>query len=47
MEIPSDKGMVKAKDLLTGKSEEQNLQPDRCIETDLPAFGGKVLKFRL
>ena len=47
MEIPSDKGEVKAKDLLTGKSEVQNLQPDSCIETDLPAFSGKVLKFRL
>lgn len=47
MEIPSDKGEVKAKDLLTGKSEVQNLQPDSYIETDLPAFGGKVLKFRL
>ncbi len=45
--IPTDKGMMKVKDLLSGKTEEQTLSPDGMIETDLEGSYGKVLKFRL
>jgi glycosidase len=45
--IPTDKGMMKVKDLLSGKTEEQVLSPDGMIETDLEGSYGKVLKFRL
>ena len=47
MDIPTDKGAVKARDLLTGKYEEQVLAPDGLIHTSLPASSGKVLKFKL
>jgi glycosidase len=45
--IPTDKGMMKVKDLLTGKTEEQILAPDGLIETDIEGSSGKVLKFKL
>ena len=45
--IPTDKGTMKVKDLLTGKTEEQTLTPDGFIETDLEGSYGKVLKFKL
>lgn len=47
LNIPKDMGTVKAKDLLTGTSEEIVLSPDGMIETTLPATSGKVLKIKL
>lgn len=38
---------VDTKDLLTGKKEKKSLIPDGTIYLELPANGGKVLKFKL
>ncbi len=40
------KKSIKAKDLLTGSAENIILQPDGCLSTELPPYGGKVLKVK-
>ena len=47
MGIPTDLGKIRCKDLLSGKSEEVELTPDGLVETSLPAYSGKVLKFKV
>ena len=47
LEIDKNIGYIDAKDLLTGKSENVLLSADHCIETELPANGGKVLRIKL
>ena len=47
LEIPTKQG-VESKDLLTGKKDTKcDLIPDGTIYVELPANGGKVLKFKL
>ena len=47
MDIPVSKEERECKDLLTGKKEKKVLIPDGTVYLELPAYGGKVLKFRL
>ena len=45
--MPSEEKERECKDLLTGKTEKKMLVPDGTIYVELPANGGKVLKFKL
>ena len=47
LSIPESKEERDCKDLLTGKKEKHALVHDGTISIDLPANGGKVLKFKL
>ncbi len=47
LQIPTDSREIKAKDLLTGKTEEHTLAPDCMIKTTVEGHNGKVLKFKL
>ncbi len=48
MDIPVNEKEYDCKDLLTGKKEKsQRLIPDGTLYVELPANGGKVLKFKL
>ena len=47
LQIPADSREIKAKDLLTGKTEEHTLAPDCMIKTTVEGHNGKVLKFKL
>lgn len=47
MDIPVSDEQFVCKDLLTGKKEQKNLIPDGTMYVELPANGGKVLKFKL
>ena len=38
---------IKSRDLLTGKSEEIAFCADKPVVTDVPAYGGKILKIKL
>ena len=47
MDIPVSNKPRDCKDLLTGKKETKTLIPDGTIYLEVPANGGKVLKFKL
>ena len=47
MDIPVSSDPYDCKDLLTGKKEQKVLMPDSTFYVELPANGGKVLKFKL
>jgi hypothetical protein len=47
MNIPVSDKERECKDLLTGKKEKKALIPDGTLYVELPANGGKVLKFKL
>ena len=47
MDIPVSDKERECKDLLTGKKEKKALIPDGTLYVELPANGGKVLKFKL
>ena len=38
---------IKSRDLLTGKSEKIAFCADKPVVTDVPAYGGKILKIKL
>ena len=38
---------IKSRDLLTGKSEKIEFCADKPVVTDVPAYGGKILKIKL
>lgn len=45
--IPAEEKERECKDLLTGKKEKKVLLPDGTIYLEIPANGGRVLKFKL
>ena len=47
LDIPVSEKERDCKDLLTGKKEKKALIPDGTLYVELPANGGKVLKFKL
>lgn len=47
LDIPREEKSYTVKDLLTGKKEEKKLIPDGTMYIELPANGGKVLKFKI
>ncbi|MBQ0023675.1 MAG: alpha-amylase family protein [Prevotellaceae bacterium] len=47
LDIPVSEEERECKDLLTGKKEKKALIPDGTIYVEIPANGGKVLKFKL
>lgn len=47
LNIPKKKSAYTALNLLTGEKEKFNLIPDGTIYTEIPAQGGKVLKFKV
>ena len=47
LDIPVSQEERECKDLLTGKKEKKALIPDGTLYVELPANGGKVLKFKL
>ena len=47
LDIPVSEKERECKDLLTGKKEKKVLIPDGTLYVELPANGGKVLKFKL
>ncbi len=47
LNLPKEEKTYTVKDLLTGKKEEKKLIPDGTMYIELPANGGKVLKFKI
>lgn len=47
MDIPVSNKERECKDLLTGKKEKKALIPDEAIYVEIPAQGGKIIKFKL
>ncbi|MCM1313497.1 MAG: alpha-amylase family protein [Roseburia sp.] len=47
LDIPKEEKIYTVKDLLTGEKEEKKLVPDGTMYIELPANGGKVLKFKI
>lgn len=47
LDIPKEEKNYTVKDLLTGEKEQKKLIPDGTMYIELPANGGKVLKFKI
>ncbi|MDE5550614.1 MAG: alpha-amylase, partial [Bacteroidaceae bacterium] len=47
MDIPASNKEWECKDLLTGEKEKKALIPDEALYVEIPAQGGKVIKFKL